>query len=66
MPDIYSTANKWKMYDDESDKEESLSRDHTDYSEISSYHIKCLDWKEEKYQYWLWCDWLDVIVNPSH
>ena len=31
-PDINSTANIWNMYDDESDEEESLSNDHTDYS----------------------------------
>ena len=31
--EINSTSDKWNMSDDESDEEESLSKDHTDYSE---------------------------------
>ena len=29
-------------------------------------HIYLVEWKEEAYQYWLFCDWLDVICNSSH
>ena len=40
FPNINSTANICNMYEDEIGEEESLSKDHTDYSKISVCHIK--------------------------
>ena len=31
LPDINSTASIWNISDDETDEEESLSKDHTDF-----------------------------------
>ena len=49
FPNVNPTANLWNMSDDESDEEESISNNHTDYSENLCFVISKLWIERDKH-----------------